>query len=160
MTTGHGPGHLLLLHEGGKRVGGVEREGPGGLSRIEGHAHRHAGVVGGGCPECVEPKPFEFDANVLPTSFRMDPDLATGFSHSASAAQGGAAGTWKPSCGFTWRWKQPGWIRRRFLRPHWASTKTPATHTWRPRPWAETLIQSDLQRPKLRFAQQHCVERT
>ena len=42
-------------------------------------------------PECVEPEPFEFDANVLPTSFRMDPDLATGFSHSASAsaAQGG-----------------------------------------------------------------------
>ena len=41
-------------------------------------------------PAPVEPYPYQFDATVMPTPFWIDPDLATGFSHSASAARRGA----------------------------------------------------------------------
>ena len=41
-------------------------------------------------PAPVEPDPYQFDATVMPTPFRIDPDLATGFSASASAARRGS----------------------------------------------------------------------
>ena len=41
-------------------------------------------------PAPVEPDPYQFDATVMPTPFRIDPDLATGFSQSARAAHRGS----------------------------------------------------------------------